>query len=155
MDVIIPANYITSKIVFTGVEDLESHFTAFNAQMIILGGTNTIHCKMFMGTFMGTTLQWSSGLPDGHITSFDQFFELFREQFIVNQARPPISFDLFGVKQRQSESLEFFLNRFGAFTVKLQTQDEALMVHAFGQGIMAGPFSDSLIRNPTRTFGEI
>jgi len=44
---------------------------------------------------------------------------------------------------------------FGEFTVKLQTQDETLMVHAFGQGIMAGPFSDSLIRNPTRTFGEI
>jgi len=29
------------------------------------------------------------------------------------------------------------------------------MVHAFGLGIMAGPFSDSLMRNPARTFGEI
>jgi len=47
------------------------------------------------------------------------------------------------------------MNRFGAFVVKLQTQDEALMVHAFGQGIMSGPFSDSLIRNWARTFWEI
>jgi len=29
------------------------------------------------------------------------------------------------------------------------------MVHAFRQGIMSGPFSDSLIRNWARTFGEI
>jgi len=29
------------------------------------------------------------------------------------------------------------------------------MVHAFGEGIMTGPFSDSLIKNPVRTFGEI
>ena len=53
---------------------------------------------MFIGTFTGTTLQWFSGLPDGHITFFDQFFELFREQFYVNQAKPLISFDLFNVK---------------------------------------------------------
>ena len=44
---------------------------------------------------------------------------------------------------------------FGESTMKLQTQDEALMVHAFEQGIMIGPFSVSLIRNPARLFGEI
>ena len=77
-------------------------------------------------------MQWFSGLPNGHIISFDQIFELFREQLIVNQAPPPISFDLFGVKHRQGESLKNFLNRFGTFTVKFQTQNEALMVHTFG-----------------------
>ena len=59
------------------------------------------------------------------------------------------------MKQRQGEPLKDFLNRFGAFVVRLQTQDEALMVHAFGQGILSGPFNDSLIRNRARTFGEI
>jgi len=83
MDIVIPTNYIMPKIVFMGVEDPESHLTTFNAQMIILGGTDAIHCKMFMGTFTGTALQWFSGLPKGHITSFDQFFELFREQFML------------------------------------------------------------------------
>jgi len=76
----------------------------FNAQMIIYEGINAIHCKMFMGTFIGTTMQWFSGLPDGHITSFDQFFGLFMEHLSVNQVKPPISYDLFSVKQRQGES---------------------------------------------------
>ena len=67
-----------------------------------------MHCKMFMVTFTSTTLQWFVGLPDGRITSFDQFSGLFREQLIVNQAQPPVSFDLFGVKQRQGEPLKDF-----------------------------------------------
>ena len=121
MDVVILANYITPKITFTGIEDPESHLTTFNAQMIISGGTDTIHCKMFIGTLTCTTLQLFVGLSDGHITSFDQFFELFREQFIIKQARPPVPFDLFGVKESQGEHLKDFLNRFGTFTVRLQT----------------------------------
>jgi len=38
--------------------------------------------------------------------------------------------------------------------VKLQTHDEVMMVNDFEQ-IMAGPFSDSLIRNPIETFAKI
>ena len=122
---------------------------------MISGGTDAIHCKLFMGTFAGTTLHWFIGLPDGHITSFGQFSALFREQFIVNRAPPPVPFDLFGVKQHQGESLKDFLDQFGAFLVKLHTQDEALIVYAFGRGVMSGSFNDSLIRNQAKTFGEI
>jgi len=142
MDALVSPHYIMPKIVFTGVEDPENHLSVFNAQMIIYGGKDAIHCKIFMGTFIGTTLQWFSCLLDSHITSFDQFSELFREQFFVNQTKPPISFDLFNVKQRQGKSLKNYLNRFWAFTVKLQTHEEPLMVHAFEQGVMARPFID-------------
>jgi len=45
---------------------------------------------MFIGTFTGTKLQWFVGLLDNHITYFDQFYGFFREQFIVNQAQPPV-----------------------------------------------------------------
>jgi len=57
MDVLVLPRNITPKHVFTVVEDPENHLTLFNAQMIISGGTYAIHCKMFMGTFIGTTLQ--------------------------------------------------------------------------------------------------
>jgi len=74
---------------------------------------------------------------------------------MVNQAPPPIPFDLFGVIQNQGESVKDFLNRFGALVVQLHTQDEALIVHAFVKGIRSGPFSDSLIMNRLRTLAEI
>jgi len=79
MGELVPPHYITLKIVFRGVEDPENHLTTFNAQMIVSGGTNAIQCKMFMSIFTSTTLHWLSRLPDGHITSFEQFSRLFRE----------------------------------------------------------------------------
>jgi len=108
-----------------------------------------------MGTLAGTTLDWFIGLLNGHITSFDQFSTLFKEQFIVKRAPPLVSFDLFGVKQYQGEPLKDFMNLFGALVVKLHTKDEALMVHAFGRGILSRPFSDPLIRNRAKTFSKI
>ena len=71
MDVILLTSFMTPKIVFTGTEDPEAHLTASNTHMMISGGTDAMHCKMFMGTFTGITLQWFIGLPDGHITSSD------------------------------------------------------------------------------------
>jgi len=80
---------------------------------------------------------------------------LFREQYIANRAPSPISYDLFDVRQYQGESLNEFLNRFGAQVVRLNTKDETMMVHAFRKGIVPGPFSESLIRNRPKTFSEI
>jgi len=95
MDEPMPPHYITPKIAFfTGVEHPENHLTAFNAQMIIFRGSDVIRCKMFMGTFTGTTLQWFSGISDGQITFFPQFFRMFREQFSVNKVKPLRLYDI-------------------------------------------------------------
>ena len=149
MNVVIPTNFMTPKITFTGTEDPEAHITTFHTHMMISGGTNAMHCKLFMITFLGITLDWFISLPNGYITSFDQFSILFREQFIVNRAPPPVSFDLFDVKQYKGEPLKDLL------ILKLHTKDEAMMVHAFRQGMLPGPFSDSLIRCRPKTFSKI
>jgi len=39
--------------------------------------------------------------------------------------------------------------------VRLNLEDERMMVHAFRKGIVPGPFSESLIRNHPKTFTEI
>jgi len=86
MDESVPPHYITPKIaLFTSVEDPENHLKAFRAQMILSGGSDAIQRKMFMSTFTGTTLQWFSGISDGHMTSFPQFSRMFKEQFSMNK----------------------------------------------------------------------
>jgi len=156
MDEPMPTYYITPKIAFfIGIEDPKNHLTAFNAQMIISGETDVIRCEMFMDIFTGTTLQLFSGIPDGHITSFSQIFRMFREQFSVNKVKPPRLHNLFGVRQREGESLKDYLNRFCTVTVRLQTHDEDMMISAFEQGIVSRPFTNSLIKNPTKTFSEV
>jgi len=155
MDEPVPAHYVAPKITLTGVEDPESHLTAFNAQMIISGGADAVRCKMCMGTFTSTTIEWFSGLPDGHVTSFAQFAKLFREQFYANRVKPLVLYDLFNLRQREGETLKDYLNRFWALTATLRTHEENVMVSAFEQGVVLGPFYDSLIRNSAETFSEI
>ncbi|XP_068472853.1 uncharacterized protein [Phaseolus vulgaris] len=110
---------------------------------------------MLMDTFTGTTLQWFTGIPDGHITSFPQFSKLFIEQFSTNKVKPLKLYDLFNVKKKEGEELKDYLNRFCVIRVRLQTHDEEMMVAAFVQGMTTEPFSDSLIKNPTKTFSEV
>jgi len=114
MDAVIPATFVGPKATFTGVEDPKGHLTTFHTQMMLTGGSDAMHCKMFMSTLTGTALDWFVSLPDGHVTSFTQFSTLFREQYIANKAPPPISYDLFDVRQYQGESLKEFLNHFRA-----------------------------------------
>ena len=117
--------------------------------MIISGGTDVIRCKMFMGTFTGTTLQWFSGIPDGQITSFSQFSRMFREQFSINKVKPPRLYDLFCVRKREGEPLKDYLN-LETLNTRWRYDDRR-----FWAGIAERPFNDSLIRNPVETFVEV
>jgi len=155
MDAVIPATFVGPKATFTGVEDPKAHLTTFHTQMMLVRGSDAVRCKLFMSTLVGTTMDWFISLSDGHVTSFTQISKLFREQYIANRAPPPISYDLFDVRQYQGESLKEFLNCFRAQVVRLNTKDETMMVHAFRKGIVSGPFSEFLIRNHPKTFGEI
>ena len=114
MDVVIPTTFVGPKATFTCVEDPEAHLTTFHTQMMLVRGSDAVWCKLFMRTLVGTTMDWYMSLPDSHVTSFVQLSKLFREQYIANRAPPPISYDLFDVRQYQGESLKEFLNRFGA-----------------------------------------
>jgi len=155
MDAMLPATFVGPKAAFIGVEDLKAHLMAFHTHMMLSGGSNGVHCKLFMSTLIGTTLDWFVSLPDGHVTSFAQFSTLFREQYIVNRAPLPVSYDLFDMTQYQGESLKDFLNRFGAQVVRLYTKDEDMMVHTFRKGILSKPFSEYLIKCRPKTFCEI
>ena len=155
MDTVLPTMSMGPKVTFIGVEDPEAHLTAFHTQMMLTGGSNVVYCKLFMSTLAGTTLEWFISLPDGHVTTFNQFATLFREQYLINRAPPPISYDVFDIKQYQGESLKEFLNRFGVQVVRLNPKDEAMTMHAFTKGMLQGPFSDSLLRYYSKTFCEI
>ena len=99
MDAVIPSTFVGPKATFTCMEDPEAHLTAFHTQMMLVGGSNAVRCKLFMSTLVGTAMDWFISLPDGHVTSFAQLSQLFREQYIVNRAPPPNSYDLFDVRQ--------------------------------------------------------
>ncbi len=67
--------------------------------MMLTRGFDVVYCKLLMSTLAGAALEWFVSLPDGHITTFDQFATLFREQYLINRAPPLISYDVFDIKQ--------------------------------------------------------
>jgi len=129
-----------------------AHLTTFHTQMMLTGGSDTMYCKMLMSTLSGAALEWFVSLPDEHITNFNQFATLFREQYLVNKAPTRLSYDIFNVKQYQGESMKDCLNRFGVQVVRLKPTDEAMMVHAFVKEMLPGPFNESLLRFYPKTF---
>ena len=155
LDAAVPNTFSGPKAIFTGTEDPEAHLSAFHTQMVLVGGSDAARCKLFMSTLTGVSMDWFISLPDAHITSFRQLSGLFREQYLANRAPPPVSYDLFEVKQYQGESLKEYINCFGAQVVKVGTADEAMITYAFRRGVCPGPFHESITQRRPRTFAEI
>ena len=72
---------------------------------MLVGGSDAVRCKLFMSMLTGMAMEWFISLPDGHITSFAQLSQLFREQYIANRAPPPVSYDLFDVVPHDNDHL--------------------------------------------------
>ncbi|XP_068475048.1 uncharacterized protein [Phaseolus vulgaris] len=134
------------------MDDPEAHLTAFLTQMMLVGGSDAVRCKLFMSTLTGMAMDWFISLPDGHITSFAQLSQLFREQYLANRAPPPVLYDVFDVKQYQGETLKEYINRFGAQVVKVGTTEEPIIVYAFRKGdLIAVPNIAERLRPPVKS----
>ncbi|XP_068474842.1 uncharacterized protein [Phaseolus vulgaris] len=151
----IPNTFTGPKVTFTGKEDPEAHHAAFHTQMMLVGGSDAVKCKLFMSILTGMALDWFVSLPEGHVTSFAQLSRLFREQYLANRAPAPVSYDLFDVKQFQGETLKEYISRFGAQVVKVGTTDEPMIVYAFRKGVRPGSFSKSLNCRLPKTLDEV
>ena len=78
MDVVIPVTFVGPRVTFTSMEDPEAHLTVFHTQMMLVGRSDAVRCKLFMSTLVGTMMDWFVSLPNGHVTSFPQLTKLFR-----------------------------------------------------------------------------
>jgi len=67
---VIPNTFTGPKVTFTGMEDPTAHLTAFHTQMMLVGGSDAVRCKLFMRTLTGMAMDWFISFPEGHITSF-------------------------------------------------------------------------------------
>jgi len=144
LETAIPNTFTGPKVTFTWMEDPEAHLTVFHTQMMLVGGSDAVRCKLFMSPLTGVAMDWFISLPEGHITSFTR---LFREQYLANRAPAPVSYDLFDVKQYQGETLKEYVSRFGAQVVKVGTTDEPMIVYAFRKGVCPRSFSKSRIQD--------
>ena len=53
IEAVMPHTFVGPKVTFTGMEDSEAHLTAFHTQMMLVGGSDAVRCKLFMSTLTG------------------------------------------------------------------------------------------------------
>ena len=70
MEAVIPHTSVGPMVTFTGMENPEAHLNVFHTQMMLVGGSDAVRCKIFMSTLTGMAMDWFISLLDGHITSF-------------------------------------------------------------------------------------
>ena len=56
LETAIPNTFTGPKPTFTGMEDPEAHLTAFHTQMLLVGGSDAVRCKLFMSTLTGMAM---------------------------------------------------------------------------------------------------
>jgi len=56
MDAVIPSTFVGPKATFISMEDPEAHLTAFHTQMMLVGGSGAVRCKLFMSTLVGVAM---------------------------------------------------------------------------------------------------
>jgi len=72
-------NLLYLAIGIISIEDPEAHLTAFHTQMMLVGDSDAVRWKLFMSTLTGMAMDWFVSLPEGHIMSFTQLSQLFKE----------------------------------------------------------------------------
>jgi len=95
---------------FSRNTDPNCHLKTFNAQMLISGGSDGAHCKVFIGTLTGITLKWFRSLPWSSITFFIVLTRTFLERFAANRSKAPKMADLFDIRQGADEPLRDYLD---------------------------------------------
>ncbi|XP_020208747.1 uncharacterized protein LOC109793700 [Cajanus cajan] len=75
--------------------------------------------------------------------------------FAANKKKPPITSDLFDLRQQREESLKDFLQRFNEVALKIASLDERMAVIAFQKGLRSGAFDIALERANCQTMSEV
>ncbi|GMN53227.1 hypothetical protein TIFTF001_022359 [Ficus carica] len=96
---------------YDGSTDADEHLENYQAHMLIQSANEAALCKSFCLTLTGTAQQWYRRLPPGSIDSFQQLASSFSAAFLGSRTRKLGASHLFGIKQRENETLKKYLER--------------------------------------------
>lgn len=93
--VVVPQHFREPVIMaYNSSGDPKDHVTAFETQMFISSGDNTIICKMFLGTLKDVALRWFIRLSLRSVTNFGDLTRRFTAQLSTIQGKQIVLFDL-------------------------------------------------------------
>ena len=116
---------------FDGVKDPVDHLNTYKNQMELHGYQDHVRCRAFATTLKGPALAWFNRLLPSSISSFRELSIAFVSHFIGARTYRKPSYHLLTVKQGSQESLESYVQRFDAESLKIDIPDEKFAITAF------------------------
>ena len=142
---------------FDGVRDPVDHLNTYKNQMELHGYQDPVLCRAFATTLKGPALAWFNRLPPSSIPSFRELSIAFVSHFIGARTYRKPSYHLLIVKQSSQESLNSYVQRFNAESLKIDIPDEKFAITAFiaRLGVQSKDLMFSILKNPQASMAEV
>ena len=112
-------------------------------------------CKAFLTTLKGAARIWFSRLMPNSVSIFKELSAQFTTHFIGGHRYKKFTACLMSIKQREDETLQFYISRFNKEALLIDEADDKILVAAFTNGLRKGKFLYSLYKNNLKTMSEM
>ncbi|GJT74888.1 reverse transcriptase domain-containing protein [Tanacetum coccineum] len=120
--------------VYEGNKDPEDHFGIFSAAAEQEEWLMPIWCKMFHQTLGGAARNWFDDLDPKSVDSFEELSQKFLEEFSQQKRYAKDPTEIHGIKRRQNEGLQAFMDRFKSESSHIKGVPPVLRISAFMHG---------------------
>ncbi|GJW59789.1 reverse transcriptase domain-containing protein [Tanacetum coccineum] len=120
--------------VYEGNKDPEDHLGIFSAAAEQEEWPMPIWCKMFRQTLGGAARNWFDDLDPKSVDSFEELSQKFLKEFSQQKRYAKDPTEIHGIKRRQNEGLQAFMDRFKSESSHIKGVPPVLRISAFMHG---------------------
>ncbi|XP_056695443.1 uncharacterized protein [Spinacia oleracea] len=145
--------------IYDGTSNPRDHILTYKQRMMTILVPKDMReasiCKGFGLTLVGPALKWLTSLPNGFITSFAHFDNMFNQQFASSRDLEKQTCDLYRVVLRPDEPLKDYTACFIMEKVKVPNYAIPTAIEAFKKGLYGETdLWRDLVKYPCKTFDD-
>ncbi|GJS59332.1 reverse transcriptase domain-containing protein [Tanacetum coccineum] len=115
-------------------KDPEDHLSIFSAAAELEEWLMPVWCKMFCQTLGGASRNWFDDLDLKSVDNFEELSQKFLEEFLEQKRYAKDPMEIHGIKRRQNEGLQAFMDRFKFESSHIKGVPLVLRISAFMYG---------------------
>nr|GEV02196.1 hypothetical protein [Tanacetum cinerariifolium] len=144
---------------YEGNKDSEYHLGIFLAATEQEEWLMPVWCKMFRQTLGGEVRNWFDDLDPKSVESFEELSQKFLEEFLQQNRYAKDPTEIHGIKRRQNEGLQNFMDRFKFESSHTKRVPSVLRISAFmhghGHPKLAKTFNDKILKIVDEMFERV
>ncbi|XP_075486309.1 uncharacterized protein LOC142525907 [Primulina tabacum] len=133
----------------------EEHLRIFENAALLHQYSDRVKCRVFLDTLVRSARQWFNTLQSNSMRFFEDFSMAFLHRFASSKRYQKNYLSLFVMKQRESETLQEFIQCFNNVALEIPTATPDIMISVFTQGLRGGKLFKSLVKKPPLSYDDL